>query len=271
MRATSQASLRAASDRWEPVLRQAGASAADYGAQLYAVVDALDNSAGLRRALTEPTRDGEDKAAVVRQILGDKVAAAVVDLLSGMVRGRWSSDTDLADSVDELATESYLAAAQTQGELAQVEDEVFRLSRVLSDQRELRFALSDRDASAQRRLALFDSTFGSRLGVYTRALVARALTSLRSRSVSAALTRIIELAARRRQQLVAVVTSAIPMTSAQQDRLAGILATAYGRDVQLNIAVDPDVVGGFRIQLGDEVVDATIGARLDNARRRLAG
>ncbi|MFV0252297.1 MAG: F0F1 ATP synthase subunit delta [Beutenbergiaceae bacterium] len=271
MRATSQASLQAATDRWEPVLRQAGASAADYGEQLFAVVDALDHSAGLRRALTEPTRAGDDKAAVVAQILGNKVAEPVLDLVSGMVRSRWSADTDLADSVDELATDSYLAAAQADDQLTQLEEDVFRLTRMLAEQRELRFALGDRDASAQRRVTLFTDTVGGRLGTQAQALVTRAVASLRARSLSAALNRISELAARRRQQLVAVVTSAIPMTTAQQDRLSGILAGAYGRDVQLNIAVDQGVMGGLRIQVGDEVVDATIGARLDNARRRLAG
>lgn len=271
MRATSQASLSAASDRWEPVLRQAGASAAGYGGQLFAVVDALDNSAGLRRALTEPTRDGDDKAAVVAQLLGGKVDDAVVDLVSGMVRSRWSADNDLADSIDELATISYLAAAESKNELTSLEEDTFRLTRVLAENRDLRFALGDRDSRSDRRVALLTEVFGGKISEDALALVTRAVRSLRARSLTAALTRIGDLAAERRRQLVAVVTSAVPLSQAQQDRLAGILAGAYGRDVQLNIAVDPDVAGGFRIQVGDEVVDATITSRLDHARRRLAG
>src|SRR5690606_40819710 len=86
MRATSQASLRNASEAWEQVLRQAGADAAGYGRQLFAVVDALDRSAGLRRALTEPTRDGEAKAALAAELLRGKVAEPVLDLVSGMAR-----------------------------------------------------------------------------------------------------------------------------------------------------------------------------------------
>lgn len=271
MRATSQASLSAAADRWEPVLRQAGASAADYGAQLFAVVDALDHSAGLRRALTEPTRDGDDKAAVVAQLLSGKVDEPVVDLVSGMARSRWSADRDLADALDELAITSYLAAAESKNELTTLEEDTFRITRVLSENRELRFALGDRDATPKRRVDLLTDVFGGKVSDDALALVTRAVRSLRARSLSAALTRIGELAAHRRRQLVAVVTSAVPLSEAQQERLGGILAEAYGREVQLNIAVDPAVTGGFRIQVGDEVVDATIASRLDHARRRLAG
>lgn len=271
MRATSQASLRNASEAWEQVLRQAGADAAGYGGQLFAVVDALDRSAGLRRALTEPTRDGEAKAALAAELLRGKVAEPVLDLVSGMARSRWSADGDLADSVEELAIVSYLAAADAKGELTRVEEEVFRITRLLAENRDLRFALGDRDASPERRVELLTSVLGGKVGEETLALVTRAVRSLRARSLTAALNRISELAAARRRQLVAVVTAATPLTQTQQERLAETLAKAYGRDVQMNVAVDPAVVGGFRIQVGDEVVDATIAARLDLARRRLAG
>lgn len=271
MRATSQASLRAASDRWEPVLREAGTSAASHGEQLFAVVDALDRSAGLRRALSEPTREGDDKAAVVTQLLTGKVDDAVVDLVAGMARSRWSADRDLADALDELAVISYLASAEAKDELTDLEEDVFRITRALAENRELRFALGDRDATPQRRVDLLTDVFGGKVSADALALMTRAVRSLRARSLTAALSRIGDLAAERRRQLVAVVTAAVPLSQTQQDRLAGILAKAYGREVQLNIAVDPAVEGGFRIQIGDEMVDATIAARLDHARRRMAG
>ena len=271
MRATSQASLQTAATTWESVLQNAGAEGATYAEQMFAVVDALDHSAGLRRALTEPTRDGDDKAALVSQLLGGKVDDAVVDLVSGMVRSRWSSDADLADSLEELATVSYLAAAESKGALTELEEDTFRLTRVLAENRDLRFALGDRDAGAERRVQLLTSVFDGKVSEETLALVTRAVRSLRERTLTAALSRISELAARRRRQLVAVVTAARPLSREQQERLAASLARAYGREVQLNIAVDEAVTGGFRIQVGDEVVDATIAGRLDHARRRLAG
>jgi len=66
------------------------------------------------------------------------------------------------------------------------------------------------------------------------------------------------------------VTSRTELTPAQRERLAGILAQAYGSDMQLNVSVDPTVIGGLRVQVGADVVDATVLSRLDDARRRLA-
>jgi F-type H+-transporting ATPase subunit delta len=79
-----------------------------------------------------------------------------------------------------------------------------------------------------------------------------------------------DLAAARRRRVVAAVTSRTELTPGQVERLRGILATAYGSDIQVNVTVDPSVVGGLRVQVGADVVDATVLSRLDDARRRLA-
>lgn len=271
MRATSSASLDAAAHGWEPVVTAAGTAAADYGRQLFAVVDVLDSSAGLRRALTEPTRDGEAKARLVTDVFGGKVAEPVTDLLSGMARGRWSREGDLADAVEELAIGSLLAAAESQGRLADLEEDVFRIVRVLADERDLRLSLSNRDVPAAHRIELLRSVFGERIGPEAFALTGRVVEAPRGRSVTAGLMRISDQAATRRNRLLAVVTAAVPLTAAQTERLQQMLSGAYGRTMQVNVAVDPALVGGLRIQVGDELVDATLLSRLDEARRRLAG
>jgi F-type H+-transporting ATPase subunit delta len=105
----------------------------------------------------------------------------------------------------------------------------------------------------------------------TVVLARRATTALRGRRFVAALTEIGEVVAERRQRLVASVTSAVVLTQAQTDRLGALLERAYGRAVQLNVSVDPSVLGGLRIQVGADVVDSTVLSRLADARRRLAG
>ncbi|WP_154795120.1 F0F1 ATP synthase subunit delta [Occultella kanbiaonis] len=271
MRASSQGSLAAATDRWEAVLGTAGADSFRYGTELFGVVDVLDGSAALRRALTDPSRSGEDKAAVVAGVFGPKVSGAVADLLAGLVRSRWSAEGDLADSIEQLGTTSLLAGAESRGELIRVEDELFRTIRLLADNRELRLALADKDRTVADRQRLLTSLFGARVAPETAALLERALSTHRAPTLTAALVRLNEAAAARRQQLVAVVTAARPLTQVQVARLGEILARAYGRAVQVNVALDPAVVGGLRIQLGDEVIDATMLSRLDEAQRRLAG
>jgi F-type H+-transporting ATPase subunit delta len=79
------------------------------------------------------------------------------------------------------------------------------------------------------------------------------------------------VAAESQGETVATVRVARPLASDEQRRLAGLLSSQYDTTVHLNVVVDPEVVGGMRVEIGDEVIDGTIASRLDEARRRLAG
>ena len=271
MRASSQAALDAAQDRWEPVLTGAGDDAVQLGRELFAVVDVLDASPALRRALTDPGRDGEDKAKVVTDLLGEKAPAEVVDLVAQMARSRWSAEEDFADALARLAIDSVLAGAAANESLEQVEEEIFRVGRLLAENRELRLALGDSSRAVDARRRLAAQVFGDQVHPATSLLLQRSVGNVRHPSVVGGLNEISELAAERRRRLVAVVTAAAPLTQEQTDRLAHILNRSYGRKVQVHVAVDPRVLGGLRIQIGDDVLDGTTIARLDDARRRLAG
>ena len=86
-----------------------------------------------------------------------------------------------------------------------------------------------------------------------------------------ALTAYQKIAAEVRGEGVATVRVARPLADADRERLADALARTYGRDVHLNVIVDPDVLGGIRVEIGDDVIDGTVSSRLDDAGRRLAG
>lgn len=270
MRGVSQASYQTVLDGFEPVLTAAGAQAAELGDQLFAVVDALDRSGGLRRALSDPARTGDAKVALVHELLGGKADPRVVELVAAAARQRWSVPEDVAEAVERLAAETVLAAAQAGGALERVEEELFRFGRILARERQVRDALTDRLASPEARAAVVERLLGGRVHPVTLQLVVRAARAPRGRTMMTTLTRLGELAAHRRERLLATVTAAVLPTSAQLERLTRLLTAAYGRPVRINVAVDPEVVGGLRVAVGDEIVDATVLSRLDEVRRRLA-
>jgi len=269
MRGTSRVSLERAAERFEPVLRAAGARSAELGEHLFALVDALDGSGSLRRTLTDPSIDGDAKAGLVRQLLAD-ADPQVVDLVSDLVRSRWSAEGDLAEAVEELGFQAALASAEAGGELVRVEEELFRITRALIGQREARRALFDDSVATGRRTALVDEILAGRTAPVTALIARRATASPRGRPFVATLVHVGELAATRRHRLVAAVTSGAELSDAQRARLAAILGQAYGGEVQLNVTVDTSVLGGLRVQVGPDVVDSTLRSRLDDARRRLA-
>lgn len=271
MRASSQAALSAASERWEVSLRGSAERGQEFGAQLFLVADTLASSGSLRRSLTDPARDGQGKAKLVAQLFAGRLSEEVIDLVGGLVRSRWSADDDLGTAIDELAMSSVLASAQERGTLLEVEEELFRTERLLASDRELRSTLADRRIDADRRADLLDSLIADRAHDETRMLVRRLVGVPRASSLTSALRHIGELAASRRERLVANVTAAAPLTQAQEQRLGEILARAYGSAVQVNVGVDPEVLGGLRVQIGAEVIDGTMLTRLQDARRRFAG
>lgn len=271
MRATSEASLAAAQERFTPILDTAGDRAQEFGEQIFAVVDALDGSPSLRRALTDPTRSSEAKAQLASNLLASQVHGDVVDLVAGLARSRWSHDDDLAEALEDIGTTAVLVSAESRGELLRLEDDLFRFGRILSGERDLRIALASTDLPSERRTALADQLLGGQVAPESQVLIRRTVGALRQRSVTSRLSRIAELAAARRRRVVASVLVAAPMTQEQVGRLQQTLSRLYSTDVHVNVGIDPSIVGGMRIQVGAEVVDATVLSKIAEARRRIAG
>jgi F-type H+-transporting ATPase subunit delta len=238
---------------------------------LFGIVHVLDGSAGLRRALTDPARDEASKSELATSLLADKVAQEALSLVKVLVAGRWSSPGNLSDAIELLAVEAEAAAAEADGTLDAVEDQLFRFARLISSEAGLRQALSDRGIPAERKQELVASLLAGKAVTSTITLVSALIASPRGRSIERGLQEFAEVAAARRGRSIAHVTTAVALSDAQRTRLAGALAEQAGRPIQLNVEVDPSIVGGMSVRLGDEILDGTIINRLADARRRLAG
>jgi F-type H+-transporting ATPase subunit delta len=245
--------------------------AAELAGDLAAVTVLLDREGALRRALTDPGQPGEAKAELARRLLGRQLGGESVDLVTGMVRSRWSRSRDLTDAIEELADTADLIAAQRGGGLDDVEDELFRFGRIVSGSPGLRAALSDRIAGGEAKTGLLHTLLGGRVHPVTERLVTRLVTAPRGRSLENGIESLSKLAAARRNRVVAEVVSAVPLSDQQKERLGTALARIYGRKVHLNMDVDPEVLGGVRVRIGGEIINGSVADRLDEAARRLAG
>ncbi|MGW2832120.1 F0F1 ATP synthase subunit delta [Streptomyces sp. NPDC001286] len=270
MNGASREALAAARERLDALTDSTSADAAKLADELAAVTALLDREVSLRRVLTDPAQAGEAKAGLAQRLLDGQVGGQAVDVVSGMVRSRWSQSRDLVDALEELANTADLTAAQKRGALDDVEDELFRFGRIVSSNTELRAALTDRAAATSAKVELLHRLLGGRADATTERLVTRLVTAPRGRSLESGLESLSKLAAERRERLVAVVTSAVPLSDAQKQRLGAALAKLYGRQMHLNIDVDPEVLGGIRVQVGDEVINGSIADRIEDAGRRLA-
>lgn len=269
MRGVSAAGRRAVLEALEETLG-GRVDASGLGDELFAAAGLLDSSPVLRRSLTDPSTDQAARAGLARAVLGDRVRAATTDLVATAAEQRWSASRDLADTLEEAGVTAHVAAAESDGRLEDVEDELFRFGRLVQGTPQLRDALTDRSMPTDGKQQLVAELLARRTTPATQALAVQAVSG-RHRSIGVALEEYQRVAARRRERLVATVTTATELATRERNRLAEALAATYDRQVHLNLVVEPDVLGGVRVEIGDEVVDGTVVSRLHEARRRIAG
>lgn len=269
MRGISRASLAEIEERLAPLTASA-ATAVALGNELFTVAGLLSSQPALRRALADPSRPADARSALATSLLTGRVSEATTSLVAAAVAARWSTPGDLTNAVEQLAVEAIVAAADAEGHLDELEDELFRFSRVVASQPELRIVLTNPFVSADTKRALLEHLLAGKVTPEALRLITEATVSPLGRSLDVGLEHYAHLAARRRELLVAEVRTAVALTSQQRGRLAANLATVYGRQVHLNVVLDRRVAGGMTVRVGDELIDGSVATRLAEARRKVA-
>jgi F-type H+-transporting ATPase subunit delta len=268
MRGASRASLAEAVERLSAAAP--GEHAGQLGDELFAVVGVLDREPGLRRVLSDSSRSADAKAGLAEAVLGGKVSAAALDVVTGLARSRWSAPADLTDAAEQLAVLAVVEGAEADGTLDELEDELFRFGRIVDAEPDLRVALSSPFVDPERKQRLLDALLAGKVTPPALRLITEAAFHPRGRSLDRSLDEYAGLAARRRERLVAEVHVAAELSAEQRSRLAAALAAAYGHDVHLNVVLDPEVIGGMSVRIADDLIDGSLATRLAALRRRLA-
>lgn len=248
---------------------QGGADAQRLSDELFAVVTLFTAHGSLRRALSDPGLGADAKVRLVDNLLGGKVGDPTLELVRLTARTRWSEPRDVVDALEATAVDAALTRAENDGQLDEVEDELFRFERIVAADPALRAALSDTQAPADKRGDLVSSLLREKVTPETLVLARQAVVAPRGRRFDRVVERYLETASSRREQQTAIVTSAVPLTDDDRARLAAGLAALYGGTVHVNTVVDPRVLGGVKVEIGDEVIDGTVIRKLDAARRAM--
>jgi F-type H+-transporting ATPase subunit delta len=242
------------------------ADAGTMGEELFAAASVLRAEPALRRAATDSSVDAEARAGLAGQVFGS-FGSHAQQVLVAAVQHRWTASRDLPAALDHLAVVAMVRSVGADGD--RLGDELFAVVRLLEENPELRSALSDRSRTAADRAALLTGILGDRVLPATARLVEQAVAA--GGSVERVLGDYQQVAAASQQELLAVVRTAHELGAHDLGRLAAALGKQYGSTVHLHVVVDPELVGGLRIDIGDDRIDGTISSRIDDARRRLVG
>lgn len=231
----------------------------------------LRSEAGLRRVLTDATVAAEAKAALVGNLLSEKAHPHAVSLISAAVSDRWNSARDLREGLLGLSRTALFLQAERNNTLDTVEDELFRFGRTIDAHPELSLILDDPTSSAAGRAQLVTQLLGGRVAPLTAQLLIELTAVAGTNTYLDRVNELVTAAAARRNELVATVTTSVGLDQPQLDRLRSALGRIYSRNIALHIIVDPDIQGGLKVRVGNEVIDGSVSAQLMRLRQRLAG
>jgi F-type H+-transporting ATPase subunit delta len=237
-----------------------------FATDLFAVVDALESSPILRRAVTDPGTPEGARRALVHGLFDGKVDQAVTDLVAEAATMRWAGGRTFAAALERQAVRAQLITAERRGELEDAEDQLFRFARLVESNPDLRNVLADRSLELRERQELVEGLLSGRAAGATTVLAKRAVVA-RERTFANTIEGYVTLAAAQKNRVVATVRVAKPLTTEQRDKLRAALSRQVGREVAIQEVVDPEILGGVRVELGDEVFEGTVSGRLEAARR----
>lgn len=240
--------------------------------ELVSVAMLLDREIVVLRYLTVPAEDATPRVRLLERLVSGKVGNAALEVLRAAVSERWSANSDLIDAIEHVSRQALLEIAEREGQVDEVEDQLFRFSRILDAQPRLSILLGDYSAAPEGRIRLLHNVLdraGSSVNPIALSLLSQTVELLRGQPAEDAVLLLAEVAVARRGEVVAQVSAAAALTDPQRNRVTDVLSRIYGHPVTLQLQIDPELLGGLSIAVGDEVIDGTLSSRLAAAEAQL--
>ena len=245
------------------------ATAAQIGTELFLIVDQLDTARALRVAIADTSLEPGQRAGMVKDVFGGKVAEPTLNILTAAAEQEWSTPREFRAGLINLGRIALQKGAQEQGQLEQVENELYQLSVLLEDEKELTQLLSDRTATAAQKRGLLASVIYGKVTMFTEALALQVIGRPHHNPVDD-LAELAENVAEMRGKSVARVKTAEALNDTQRDALARKLEQIYGREIAIHSEVDPSLLGGMVVRVGDEVIDGSTRGKIERLRTDMA-
>lgn len=272
MRAASREALAQVSDLIDEKIRTSDnvvALAAQTGTEIFDTVDALDADRSLRIAVAESSWEPAQRVGIMTQVFGGKVADSTLEVLRAAAERVWSTPREFRTGLVLLGRRALLRGAESEGQLGQVEEELFQLSRLLDREGKLAQLLSDRTATAERKRGLLASVLYGKVTKYTEALALQVIGRPEHNPADDVKALAVEAAALT-GRTAAHVVSAESLSEGQRTAVAEKLERIYGQEMSIHSEVDPSLLGGMVIRVGDEVIDGSTRSKIARYRTNLA-
>ena len=234
--------------------------------ELFAATNALLSSPQLRSALSDPSAQAAGKSKLVEAVFGPKLSKETVGLLGKMAQMRWSATRDLALTAEALGVRAAAAASK---DIDAVQAELFAVGQIVSSDPQLELALSSTRASVEAKMVLVAKLLNGKATETTSILAGQAVHSRTFKRFAEVLEQYGMWIAEFAGESVANIRASKDLSEDQLSRLSAALTKVFGRELQLNVEIDQEIIGGLHITVNGEVLDATVLTKLQNARLQL--
>lgn len=258
---------RASLDSARRVLAELGGVDLSTAGQLLGAGRAIGGSTHLLSALADTGIAPDVKHSIVDRVFGATVQEPALRVLRAVVDGRWSSHDELLAGVEELGIR---AVAMSAPEGTPVESELFTFGRAVAADDGLELAFGDKLGDPEAKSTLVHRLLDGRASEQTVVIVEQLVQQPRGRRIGELVRHAATLVADQAGLTIATVSVASPLSPEQSERLAQALSRRYSRRVELNQVVDRDLVGGLRVQIGDDVIDGSVATRINDLRLQFA-
>lgn len=233
--------------------------------ELFAAAMVVGDSPSLKTALADRSQTAEAKSALVDRVFGARLGPNATVLVKALATSRFSDPDDLLAGLEDLGIRA--AAVASEGTIS-LEDELLAFGDAVSSSPELELALGSKLGDTGAKLTLVDRLLGS-ASPATRAIVRHLIAQPRGRRVRKLTDFATRIVADAAGLHVATVTSAAPIADGQLAALNAKLTAMYGRRLRLSAVIDPSLIGGLRVQVGDDVIDGSIATRIKDLKLQL--
>ena len=236
-------------ERFAPVLKAAGASAGKVSDELFGFSSVLDANG---------------------KLVAGKMQPVTLEILDALVACQWSRVYDISNGVEDLAIDAILYQADAEGKTSTVAMELAKIHSAVLNLTAVRSYLSDTYTSAGKRVECLRTLLrGNSLDPITMKLAEHSTRDLRNRRFLSTLSWLINKISEHSGEEVVTVTSAVPLSAEQTERITNLYTLKLDHPVHINSVVDETVIGGLRIQVGAEVTDTTVVAQLHHLQQVL--
>ena len=231
---------------------------------LFQASRAIERSPQVLAALADSVSTPDARAALAERVLG-QLGSTTVSIVAHLARQRWSAAPDILSAIDSAGIRVVVQAAPS----ADVAGEIASFQRIVTSDPELELALGGLRGSADDKARLVERLLAGKSSEAAAVILDHLVRTPRGRRIGALLRNAASEVAAAAGRSLATVTTAREIPAGQLDRLRIGLEQQYGRSLQLQQIVDPAVLGGLRVSIGDDNIDGTVRSKFTDLRLQL--